>query len=78
LWLGIAKRATHSEDTKCSCVVTVPKFFDDPSRESVRNAATQAGWNVLQVVNAPSVTPFTYGINVTEPLNDTYVKIYFC
>jgi len=74
LLLGIAKRATHSEDTKCSCVVTVPEFFDDPSRESVRNAAIQAGWNVLQVVNAPSVTPFTYGINVTEPLNDTYVK----
>ncbi|KAL4091946.1 hypothetical protein QTP88_026545 [Uroleucon formosanum] len=73
---GIAKRATHSEDTKCSCVVTVPEFFDDPSRESVRNAAIQAGWNVLQVVNAPSVTPFTYGINVTEPLNDTYILVY--
>lgn len=70
-YLGIAKRATHSDDTKCSCVLTVPEFFDDPSREFVRNAATQAGWNVLQVVNAPSVTPFTYGINVSEPLNDT-------
>jgi len=54
----------------------VPEFFDDPSRESVRNAAVQAGWNVLQVVNAPSVTPFTYGINVNEPLNDTYVQSY--
>ncbi|XP_025425728.1 heat shock 70 kDa protein 14-like [Sipha flava] len=73
---GIAKRATHSEDTKCSCVVTVPEFFDDPSRESVRNAAIQAGWNVLQVVNAPSVTPFTYGINVSEPLNDMYILVY--
>ncbi|XP_050440434.1 heat shock 70 kDa protein 14-like [Adelges cooleyi] len=74
---GIAKRATHSDDnTKCCCVLTVPEFFDDPSRESVRNAATQAGWNVLQVVNAPSVTPFTYGINVSEPLNDTYVLVY--
>lgn len=72
---GIAKRATHSDDTKCSCVLTVPEFFDDPSRESVRNAAVQAGWNVLQVVNAPSITPFTYGINVSEPLNDTYVII---
>lgn len=70
---GIAKRATHSDDEKCSCVLTVPEFFDDPSRESVRNAAIQAGWNVLQVVNAPSVTPFTYGINISEPLNDTYV-----
>lgn len=72
---GIAKRATHSDDSKCSCVLTVPEFFDDPSRESVRNAAVQAGWNVLQVVNAPSITPFTYGINVSEPLNDTYVTI---
>lgn len=76
LYLGIAKRATHSDDSKCSCVVTVPEFFDDPSRESVRNAAIQAGWNVLQVVNAPSVTPFTYGINVIEPLNDTYVTTF--
>lgn len=76
LCLGIAKRATHSDDSKCSCVLTVPEFFDDPSRESVRNAAVQAGWNVLQVVNAPSVTPFTYGINVNEPLNDTYVQSY--
>jgi len=73
---GIAKRATHCDDTKCSCVLTVPEFFDDPSRESVRNAAIQAGWNVLQVVNAPSVTPFTYGINVSDPLNDTYILVY--
>ncbi|XP_050535638.1 heat shock 70 kDa protein 14-A-like isoform X2 [Daktulosphaira vitifoliae] len=74
---GIAKRATHSDDnTKCSCVVTVPEFFDDPSRESVRNAATLGGWNVLQVVNAPSITPFTYGINVSEPINDTYILVY--
>lgn len=75
MYSGIAKRATHDDDTKCSCVLTVPEFFDDPSRELVRNSAIQAGWNVLQVVNAPSITPFTYGINISEPLNDTYVKI---
>ncbi|VVC32759.1 Heat shock protein 70 family [Cinara cedri] len=73
---GIAKRATHSDDMKCSCVLTVPEFFDNSSRELVRNSAIQAGWNVLQVVNAPSVTPFTYGINVSEPLNDTYILVY--
>lgn len=44
-------------------VVTVPAYFDEVARASVKEAATLAGFNVLRLVAEPTAAALAYGID---------------
>lgn len=63
LWTAIAKNAIHAEDDDIiSCVMLVPTYFDASNREDLKNAAEEAGWDVLQMVNEPTAAIVAYSI----------------
>jgi molecular chaperone DnaK len=43
-------------------VVTVPAYFDDPRRQAVREAASQAGLQVLRLLNEPTAAALACGL----------------
>ncbi len=44
-------------------IVTVPAYFDEVARASVKEAATLAGFNVLRLVAEPTAAALAYGID---------------
>ena len=38
----------------------VPTYFDDSSREDLKNAVEEAGWDVLQMVKEPTAAVVAY------------------
>jgi molecular chaperone DnaK len=45
-----------------ACVVTVPANFSDGQREATRQAAEQAGMQVLRILNEPTAAALAYGM----------------
>lgn len=46
-----------------NAVVTVPAYFDDAARASIKDAATLAGLNVLRLVAEPTTAALAYGLD---------------
>lgn len=44
-------------------VITVPAYFDDASRNCVREAARLAGFNVMRLINEPTSAAYAYGLD---------------
>jgi molecular chaperone HscA len=44
-------------------VVTVPAHFDDTARQSIRDAATLAGFDVMRVLNEPTAAALAYHLD---------------
>ncbi|KAI3886737.1 hypothetical protein MKX03_006880 [Papaver bracteatum] len=44
------------------CVISVPSVFSDSQRRSVRDAAKQAGLNILRILNETSAVAIDYGV----------------
>ncbi len=44
-------------------VITVPAYFDDAQRQATREAASQAGLNVLRLLNEPTAAAVAYGLD---------------
>lgn len=48
------------------CVVTVPAYFDDTQRQSVKFSAELAGLEVMRMINEPTSAALYYGIDERE------------
>ena len=63
----LLKLKTQAEKTLVGelkgCVITVPAYFNDNQRTSVKNAAKLAGLNVLRLLNEPTAAALSYGID---------------
>lgn len=44
------------------CVITVPAYFGDRSRSSIRKAATLAGLDVVRLINEPTAAAYAFGL----------------
>ena len=44
-------------------VITVPAYFDDAQRQATREAASQAGLNLLRLLNEPTAAAVAYGLD---------------
>ncbi|MDP3842168.1 MAG: Fe-S protein assembly chaperone HscA [Oxalobacteraceae bacterium] len=44
-------------------VITVPAYFDDAQRQATKDAARQAGLNVLRLLNEPTAAAIAYGLD---------------
>jgi molecular chaperone HscA len=44
-------------------VITVPAYFDDAQRQATKDAARQAGLNVLRLLNEPTAAAVAYGLD---------------
>jgi len=54
-------------------VVTVPAYFDDAQRQATKDAAEQAGLNVLRLLNEPTAAAIAYGLdNASEGIYAVY------
>jgi molecular chaperone HscA len=47
-------------------VITVPAYFDDAQRQATKDAAAQAGLNVLRLLNEPTAAAVAYGLDQAE------------
>ena len=54
-------------------VITVPAYFDDAQRQATKDAATQAGLNVLRLLNEPTAAAVAYGL---ESANEGVYVVY--
>ncbi|MBL8275791.1 MAG: Fe-S protein assembly chaperone HscA [Pelomonas sp.] len=52
-------------------VITVPAYFDDAQRQATKDAARQAGLNVLRLLNEPTAAAVAYGLDTAS--EGTYV-----
>ncbi|KII62793.1 78 kDa glucose-regulated protein [Thelohanellus kitauei] len=46
-----------------NAVITVPAYFNDPQRQSTKDAGAIAGLNVLRVINEPTAAAIAFGID---------------
>ena len=53
-------------DDVIKCVVTVPAYFDDAKRQSVKFAAELAGLNVIRMINEPTSAALYYNVDDKE------------
>jgi molecular chaperone HscA len=49
--------------TLVGAVITVPAYFDDAQRQATKDAAAQAGLNVLRLLNEPTAAAVAYGLD---------------
>ncbi|CAM3674763.1 Fe-S protein assembly chaperone HscA [Roseateles saccharophilus] len=47
-------------------VITVPAYFDDAQRQATKDAARQAGLNVLRLLNEPTAAAVAYGLDTAS------------
>ncbi|MCE4556755.1 Fe-S protein assembly chaperone HscA [Roseateles cellulosilyticus] len=47
-------------------VITVPAYFDDAQRQATKDAAQQAGLNVLRLLNEPTAAAVAYGLDTAN------------
>ncbi|MEX8518111.1 MAG: Fe-S protein assembly chaperone HscA [Leptothrix sp. (in: b-proteobacteria)] len=47
-------------------VITVPAYFDDAQRQATKDAARQAGLNVLRLLNEPTAAAVAYGLDTAN------------
>lgn len=53
------------------CVITVPGYFNQAERRAMKEAATLAGLNVLQLINDYTAIAINYGIFRRKEINET-------
>jgi len=53
-------------DKVTDAVVTVPAYFNDSQRQATKDAGTIAGLNVIRIVNEPTASALSYGLDKKE------------
>ncbi|XP_045499638.1 hypoxia up-regulated protein 1 [Colias croceus] len=53
------------------CVITIPGYFNQAERRAMKEAATLAGLNVLQLINDYTAIAINYGIFRRKEINET-------
>ena len=56
-------------------VITVPAYFNDAQRKATRLAATEAGLDVLRIINEPTAASLAYGLDKKLPKNKKLATI---
>ena len=60
----LAQMASNYLDQEIeNAVITVPAYFDDEQRKATRDAAKNAGLNVLNIINEPTAASLAYGLD---------------
>lgn len=63
----------HSGKKVEKAVITVPAYFDDAARAATKDAAKQAGLEVLRLINEPTAAALAYGLdNAAEGIYAIY------
>ena len=44
-------------------IITVPSYFNDSQRQSIKDAGTISGLNVLRIINEPTAAAFAFGLD---------------
>ncbi|KAL4617947.1 heat shock 70 kDa protein 14 [Arapaima gigas] len=57
-------------------VITVPFEFGDMQKNALRQAAEEAGFNVLRLIHEPSAAVLAYGIGQDSPTGKSHVLVY--
>ncbi|XP_062850983.1 heat shock 70 kDa protein 14 isoform X2 [Trichomycterus rosablanca] len=57
-------------------VITVPFEFGEMQKNALRNAAEEAGFNVLRLIHEPSAALLAYGIGQDSPSGKSHVLVY--
>ena len=60
-------------DKVTEAVITVPAYFTDAQRQATKDAGKIAGLNVKRIINEPTATALSYGI---DKENDQKVLVY--
>lgn len=55
-------------------VITVPAYFNDSQRQATKDAGRIAGLEVLRIINEPTASALTYGLN--KQSTDTRIAVY--
>ncbi len=53
----------YLSETVENAVVTVPAYFNDTQRQTIKEAGTIAGLNVLRISNEPTASAIAYGLD---------------
>ena len=60
-------------ETISKAVITVPAYFNDAQRQATKDAGTIAGLDVLRIINEPTASALTYGV---DKEHDSTVLVY--
>ena len=58
-------------------VITVPAYFNDAQRNATKLAASQAGLEVLRIINEPTAASLAYGLDKKLPKKENITKSIF-
>uniref|UniRef100_A0A6C0K7F2 Uncharacterized protein n=1 Tax=viral metagenome TaxID=1070528 RepID=A0A6C0K7F2_9ZZZZ len=58
------------------CVVTVPAYFNDASRQATKDAGVIAGLNVLRIINEPTAAAIAYGLDKCADGKEKNILVY--
>jgi L1 cell adhesion molecule like protein len=58
------------------CVVTVPAYFNDASRQATKDAGVIAGLNVLRIINEPTAAAIAYGLDKCSDGKERNILVY--
>lgn len=58
------------------CVVTVPAYFNDASRQATKDAGVIAGLNVLRIINEPTAAAIAYGLDKCGDGKEKNILVY--
>jgi molecular chaperone HscA len=58
-----ARASTHVGYGISKAVITVPAYFDEPARQATRQAAEDAGIEVLRLISEPTAAALAYGLD---------------
>ncbi|KAK9500495.1 hypothetical protein O3M35_001750 [Rhynocoris fuscipes] len=72
---GIAIGASPGQSS-VSCVICVPRHWSEVSRKNVAEAAKEAGWKVLQIINQSPAALLAYRIGFEKPPVDLITLVY--
>jgi len=58
------------------CVVTVPAYFNDASRQATKDAGVIAGLNVMRIINEPTAAAIAYGLDKCTDGKERNILVY--
>lgn len=60
------------------CVITVPAYFNDASRQATKDAGMIAGLNVLRIINEPTAAAIAYGLDKVKDGKERNILVFDC
>ncbi|PHN00727.1 Hsp70 family protein [Flavilitoribacter nigricans] len=67
-----AEKYFNGQEIK-DAVITVPAYFNESEKKATKDAGTQAGLNVLQIINEPTAAAIAYGLEGSQGNEKVFV-----